>query len=123
MLALSFVLLCAAALMGVVLAILYLRGSRRPPPLKLAPPAHGALGAVGLAAIGLAIFRGLPPSRMGTGGFAPLAAGLFAAAFALGLAIAFSAWRRGRPTGALVGAHASLAVAGLVVLLALVALG
>jgi hypothetical protein len=71
----------------------------------------------------LALARGLPPSQMGTGGFAPIAAGLLAAAFSLGLALAFLSWRRGRPGGALVGAHASFAIAGFVLLLALVALG
>lgn len=119
----AFAILCAAVLSGSALAVLYARGARSRPPHKAVPPLHGALGAAGLLTLLLALLRGVPPSHMGTGGFAPLAAGLLAAAFCLGLALALLAWRRGRPAGAVVGAHASLAIAGFVLLLALVALG
>lgn len=123
MLTLAFAILCAVVLSGSMLAIRYTRGAGHWRPHRAAPPAHGALGTASLAALLVAILRGLPPSHMGTGGFAPLAAGLIAGAFCLGLALALSSRRRGRPGGALVGAHAGLAVAGFVLLSALIALG
>jgi hypothetical protein len=81
---------------------------------------HGVLGTAGLAALLLALRAGLPPSAMGTEGFGPAAAGFVALAFVLGLAIAL--FRR-RPPGVLVAAHASLAIAGFVVLWTLASLG
>jgi hypothetical protein len=120
---LAFLMLCVAVLSGSALAVLYVRGARSRPAPKAVPPLHGALGAAGLLALLFALLRGLPPSHMGTGGFAPTAAALLGAAFCLGLAVALLSWRKGRPAGALVGLHASLAIAGFVVLLALVALG
>ncbi|HEV2301150.1 MAG TPA: hypothetical protein VGR91_06215 [Stellaceae bacterium] len=119
----AFGILCAAVLTGSALAILYARGAQPWPPHRAAAPIHGMLGAAGLVALVLALVRGLPRSHMGTGGFAPLATGLVAAAFCLGLVLALTSWHRGRPAGALVGAHASLAIAGFVVLSVLVALG
>ena len=114
---LGFALLCAAAAIGGLLAIAYLRGRPVRPRLALL---HGALGAAGLAALLRALRRGLPMSAMGTGGFGQ------AAALLLGLALALGVWfalRRCRPAGALVGAHAGLAIAALVLMLTLVALG
>lgn len=119
---LAFYLCCAAVALGAGLAVHFLRGPalRRPPwPLPLA---HGALGAAGLAALILALRRGLPASPWGTAGFGPAANVLLALALALGLAIALVGWRR-RPPGLLVAVHASIAVAGFVVLWTLVSLG
>jgi len=65
----------------------------------------------------------LPPSATGTTGFGPAAAVLVSVALMLGLAIAHAAWRRRRPAGVLVGIHVSVAVAGFVVLWALLGLG
>jgi hypothetical protein len=60
---------------------------------------------------------------MGTAGFGDVSAALLVFALLLGLVIGRAAWRGRRPAGALIGAHAGAAVAGLVVLLALIALG
>ncbi|HLY80848.1 MAG TPA: hypothetical protein VKQ70_15805 [Caulobacteraceae bacterium] len=116
----AFALLCAAAALGGGLALVYLQGRR---PGAWVALAHGALGAAGLVFLLLALGRGLPPGAMGTAGFAPMAAGLLALALALGIAMEAAAWRQRRPAGALVATHAGLAVAGLVMLLAVVALG
>jgi hypothetical protein len=124
MLVLAFVLLCAAAAIGGGLAVLYLRR----PQAKPAPPApvlatHAALGAASLAVLLVALGRGLPPTGIGAAGLGPTAAALLAMALAIGLLLAHASWRRRRPGEMLVGLHAGLAVAGLVVLLALIATG
>lgn len=122
MLTLAFALLCAAALLGAVLAIRYLAGvGFRLLPAAL-PPIHGVIGAAGLAALILAWRHGLRPTKFGTAGFGATAAILLGLALAIGLVIGLVAWRRRRPAGTLVGAHAGLAIAGLVMLLTLVAL-
>ena len=121
MLILAFALLCGAALFGAALAICYLAQTCRAQP-AVVPAAHGLAGAAGLAVLLLALHRGLPHTSLGTGGFGPIAAVLLALALAVGLATAPAAWRRRRPSGALVAAHAGLAIVGLVMLLTLVAL-
>jgi hypothetical protein len=113
---LAFGLLCAAAAIGGGLAVVYLRD--RPTPQALAA-LHGILGAASLALLLAAMRRGLPAHGMGTAGFGPTAAALLALALTLGF---FFALRRRRPAGALVGAHAGVAIAALVLLLTLVAL-
>lgn len=120
---LSFALLCAGSVLGSALALLYLAGRARRPPRAALAAAHGLLGAAGLAVLGAALLRGLPRHGMGTEGFGRIGAGLLACALLLGLALAGSRWRRRRPPGALVGGHASLAVAALVMLLTLISLG
>lgn len=119
MLALAFWIACAAVAMGTVLAAVYIRGPQAPWAVALV---HGMLGAASLGLLLTALTAGLPRSGMGTASFGPIAAGLFALALALGLALGIGAWRRRRPPGVLVGAHAGLAIAGFVVLLALFAL-
>jgi hypothetical protein len=117
----AFALLCAAVLIGAGLAVAYLRGPQAKPPHRAVALVHGMLGGAGLAALLAALRHGLPQTGMGTSGFGAITAALLAAAFALGLALAVT-WRWRRPSGALVGAHASLAIAGFVVLLTLIAL-
>jgi hypothetical protein len=120
---LAFAVLCAAALIGVGLAVRYLRGSTARPARPTIPAVHGAVGAAGLAVLLAAHGRQRPPSAMGTAGFGATSAALLGLALLLGLVIAAALWRGRRPAGALVGAHAGFAIAGLVVLLALIVLG
>lgn len=123
MLHLAFAILAAAALIGVGLAVFYLRGPsalRLPPALPLV---HGALGAAGLGLLIVVLRHGLPPTDNGTAGFGLIAAGFFGLALVLGLLIASVAWRGRRPGGLVVATHASVAIAGIVVLAVLVALG
>jgi hypothetical protein len=105
------------------LAVAFLRGPAAPRPPWPIAAAHGAIGTAGLALLLVALGRGAPPSTAGTTGFGPAAALLFALALAFGLAIAIAAVRRRRPAGLLVAIHASLAVAGFVVLWTVVSLG
>jgi len=123
MLALALALLCAAAAVGAGMAVRYLRGRAAKPPAAVTRAAHATLGASSLAALLLALSRGLPPTHMGTGGFAVTTAVLLGLALLFGLRLAILSWRRRRPSEGLVGTHAGFAVAALVLLLALVSLG
>jgi len=122
MLHLAFAVLAAAALFGAGLAILYLRGPSAPRLPRALPLVHGALGAAGLILLTVVLRHGLPPTDNGTAGFGLVAAGFFGLALVLGLLIATVAWRGRRPGGLVVATHASVAIAGIVVLAALVAL-
>lgn len=122
MLPAALALLAAAAMLGGGLAVRYFRGPAAKPPAAAVRAAHAALGAAGLAVLLLALRRGLPPTQMGTGGFAATAAVLLGFALLFGLRLAMLAWRRRRPSEGLVGAHAGLAVAALVLLLAVLTL-
>ena len=122
MLGLAFGLLCVAAAIGCGLALRYLRAPRPKAVAAAIPIAHGAIGAASFAALLLALRRGLPPPAMGTAGFGVAAAVLLALALGFGLLLAHAAWRRQRPAGLIVGTHAALAIAALVLLLTLVAL-
>jgi hypothetical protein len=120
MLLLALLLLSGAAAIGGGLAVLYLRG-RTPP--GLVPVVHAVFGVAGIVAFRIALRRGLPHPGMGTAGFGPTATVLLALAFLLGLRLAWLGWRGRRPSELLVGSHALLAIAGLVLVLSLVALG
>jgi hypothetical protein len=117
---LAFYLFCAAVALGAGLAINFMRGaaaSRPPWPIGVT---HGVFGAAALAVLLWLLRNGPPPSEMGTAGFAPTAAIMLGLALVLGLGIAL--YRR-RPPGVLIAAHASLAIAGFVVLWTVVSLG
>jgi hypothetical protein len=116
---LAFAILCGAAIIGSGLAVLYLRG-KPVPGVVLA--VHAALGVASIIALRIALRGGLPQTGMGTAGFGRAATVLLALAFLIGLRIAWLGWRRRRPSELLVGAHALFAVAGLVLVLSLVAL-
>ena len=115
----AFYILCATVALGSASALPYLRVTARrlPWPIRLA---HGVLGAAGLAVLFGALYRGLPPSMMGTAGFGPASAVFIGLALILGLAIVLC---RARPPGVLVAFHAGLAIAGFVVLWTVVSLG
>ncbi len=123
MIKLAFELLCVAGLIGLALALLHLRGLGSRPPHPAIAALHGGVGATSLGVLLAALGGERPHHPMGTAGFGRTAVGMLAVALALGLAIAWARWRRHRPSGALVGAHAGFAIAGLVVLWALIALG
>lgn len=120
---LALAILCVAALIGAALALGYMRRPAARTAHPALPACHGVVGAAGLAVLLAALGRGLPRRAMGTGGFGRISAALLALALVFGLGIAWASWRGQRPAGALVGAHAAVAIAGLVVLWALLALG
>jgi len=117
MLTLAFVVLCAAALIGSSLALLPV------PPHRALPVVHGVVGAAGLGILLRASTRSSKHAAMGTAGFDRVSAALLGGALLLGLSIAARDWFDRPRTAALIGAHAGFAIAGLTVLLALIALG
>lgn len=120
---LAFALSAAATAIGLVLACLYLWGGGGQQPRRAFALLHGVFGAAGLGVLLAGLGRMHPHSAMGTAGFGGISATLFGLALLLGLAIAGARWRGRPPAGALIGAHAGLAITGLVMLLTLIALG
>ena len=122
MVALSFCLLLIAGALGGVLAARHL-GTGVAPPSRTIGVVHGILGAVGLAALLLAL-RG--PARgvaLGVGSFGRIAAGLLVVALVAGLVILGMRWRDRRLPGAVIGVHATIAISGIVILAAYTLLG
>jgi hypothetical protein len=109
LLLLSFVLLMVAALLGTALAGLHLKGGLPRWPFGVL---HGLLGGVGLGALLLALHGPPRGEAMGVGSFGRVAAVLLAAAL-----------RRRRVPGVVIGAHAFVAVSGVVVLAAYTLVG
>ena len=123
MLLTSFTVLLTAALIGIVLGAMHLAAGRA---VRVPWPAwvlHGLLGATGLAILLLGL-RGPPRGvAMGVSGFGRFAAVVLVAALLVGLVILSGRLRR-RPVSVLtLGLHATLAIGGVVVLAAYVAMG
>ena len=89
---------------------------------RLLGPLHGVLGAMGLTALVIALARHPVPAQVGLGGFGAGAEILLGLALLLGLFVVLSALRRRRPAGLLLGAHATLAIAGITLVLAIASL-
>ncbi len=118
MLTAAFAGLAAAVALGTALAIIHLRGRTAPAipwPLRTL---HALLGIGGLACLLLSL-RG-PPRGLdqGVASFGAISAGLIAVAALAGLGILFMHVVKKRRAGSLIGLHATLAVAGFVILLA-----
>jgi hypothetical protein len=118
MILLAFAVLSLAVVIGSGLAIQFMRGKAVRRLHWAVGLVHALVGIAGMVPLVIVVRRGAPASAMGTGSFAAYSAGLFGSALILGLVIALYAWRR-RPPGIVVGAHASLAIAGYVLLLVL----
>ncbi|MGB8181576.1 MAG: hypothetical protein WCF13_04320 [Stellaceae bacterium] len=123
MMHLAFDVLAITALIGAGLAVHYLRGPAAKAPHPLLLLVHGALGTAGLGLLLAVLHHGLPQTDNGTSGFGIIAAACFGVALAFGLVIALVVWRGRRPSGFVIATHASIAIAGLVVLATLVVLG
>jgi hypothetical protein len=115
MLALSTLLLALAVLVGSGIALFALRAAAPP---KLAPAVlHGLLALAGYALLILAL--GGPPRGVAAGAasFGLIAAIALALAALPGLLLFAQHLRKRRLAGGLIGLHASLAIAGFVILL------
>ncbi len=112
----TFIVLAIAVLLGSILAVLQLREGAAPPPWPFGA-LHGLIGLCGLALLALAL-RGPPRGvEQGTGSFGAIAAVLIAMAAAIGLGQFILRLSGRRLPGALIGAHATLAVGGFVILM------
>ncbi len=119
MLLVALAILSVTVVLGIVLALLYLRGL---PPHWMTGALHGVLGAAGLTTLVLAL-RGPPRGVLtGVASFGAIAAVLVAGALALGLGIA-ALVRRSRSVGPVIVVHGALAITAYVLLLAYVSLG
>ena len=119
MLLLSLLLACAGSVMGMVLATLHGLGQR--PPLW-SGLAHGAAGVAGLGVL-LAALEG-PPRGVALGGasFGAVAAAMLGAAALAGVLMLVLRLRGTRSSVMLVGAHATVALFGVIVLAAYLSL-
>lgn len=113
----SFWIVSAAALLGVVLTLLY--GTGRRGGLRIAGPLHGLIGASGLALLVLALRGPTRGAAYGVNGFGTTAAVLLGCAVPLGLLVLRSRLRRRDPMF-VIGVHATVAIFGLVLLAAYV---
>jgi hypothetical protein len=111
----AFDIIGIAVLAGATLAILYLRREAAAPPWWLAAT-HAVFALAGWGCLLLAL-RGPPRGvEQGTGSFGMIAAVLIAMAAAVGAAILAARIAGRRPGEILVGAHATLAIGGFVIL-------
>jgi hypothetical protein len=112
----AFIVLAIAVLLGSVLAVLHLREGTAPPPW-LFGVLHGLIAIAGLGLLALAL-RG-PPRGVaeGVGSFGTIAAMLLGLAALIGLMQLAARLRQRWLSGALIGAHATLAIGGFIVLL------
>ena len=80
---------------------------------------HGLVGVVGFALL-LASLAGAPPRgvSLGAGSFGEVATGLLGVGLLPGIASFVTRWRRGTPSVLVIGVHATLAIGGLVLLVA-----
>lgn len=111
----AFALLTVAVLMGALLAVPYLREGAAAP-LALGA-LHGAIALAGLALLALALSGPPRGIEQGVGSFGAIATVLIALAALFGLVQFVLRLCRRRLPGGLVGAHATLAVGGFIVLL------
>ena len=110
----SFLILLTAGTSGAALAALHLRSAARPPRAAFGA-LHGLMGSAGLLGLVIAL-RGPPRGvAMGVGAFGMIAAVLFSVALVVGLALLVL---RRRLSGAIIALHASIAIAGIVILAA-----
>ena len=110
--------LTVAVVLGVTLAIRYIRGGR----WKLVGIVHGLVGATGLGLLLLMLQGPRHGDAMGAGSFGIVASVLFAIALAFGLIIPPAAARSVRAAGAVIATHASLAITAFVLFLAWISL-
>ncbi len=118
MLIAAFVILGIAVLLGSVLAALHLRAAGMATRTAALPALHALIALGGLACL-LAALRGPPRGlETGTADFGTIAAALMALAALLGAGFLALRLLKRRIAGSLIGIHATLAVAGFVVLAA-----
>jgi hypothetical protein len=122
MLLFSFCLLLIAALVGSLLAALHLQAETARPGAMFGV-LHGLLGAVGFAALLLALQGPARGAAMGVGSFGRVAATLLSVALLAGLLIVAMRLLARPIPGLVIGIHATIAVSGIVILAAYTLVG
>jgi hypothetical protein len=118
MLIAAFVILGIAVLLGALLAVLHLRAADTATPTAALAALHALIAIGGFACL-LAALRGPPRGlETGTAEFGAIAAVLMGSAALLGGGFVALRLLKRRIAGGLIGIHATLAVAGIVVLAA-----
>ncbi len=121
MLSAALVILSATVVLGIALALLYLRGRIRPP--WIVGVLHGLSGTAGIATLMLAL-RGPPRGLLnGVASFGAIAAVIACVALVAGLGVVTLARRSGRGVGLMIAMHGGLAITAYVLLVAYVSLG
>ena len=122
MLTVATVVLVLALVIGTAAAVPWLRRDAQPPTSWLAA-AHGIAAVAGFGILVAALADSRRGAATGTQSFGMIAALLLGAAALIGLAMLATHVLRRRVAGALVGIHATLAVAGFVILAVYAMLG
>jgi hypothetical protein len=119
----AFIIVAVAVLLGSALGVMHLHSEGHTAPPRLLAALHGIFGIGGFGCLALAL-RG--PARgldQAIGAFGAIAAALIALTALLGVSFIATRLRERRPTGLLIGIHATLAVSGFVILAAYVFAG
>ncbi len=120
MFSLALLLLTGTAMLGSAAAVLFLNGKAAALRLRVVAPLHGLLGGAGLIVLLLAL-RGPPRGEgLGVAGFGQIAAVLLGMALLLGGTILLRRLLNRHLTDLIVGLHATIAIAGIVILAAYV---
>ena len=122
MLALATIIIGLAVVIGAAAAVTWLRGDGRPAPTWLTAT-HGLAALAGLALLIVALAGARKGAATGTQSFGTIATVLLTTAALIGLAMLATHVLKRRVSGALVGIHATLAIAGFVILAVYAALG
>jgi hypothetical protein len=118
----ALIFLLLAASLGSYLAVGFLRGTPPPAAGVMLGLVHGVIGAAGLLELFVALGSVHHLATYGLSGFGTGAEVLLCLAILLGLVVAVPAWTGKRPSGLVVGAHASAAITALVLVIAIVIL-
>lgn len=118
----ALIFLLLAASLGAYLAIGFLRGVPPPAGGVVLGLVHGVIGAAGLLELFVALGSVRNLATYGLSGFGTGAEVLLCLTILLGLAVAIPAWSGRRPSGLVVGVHASAAITALALVAAIVIL-
>jgi hypothetical protein len=123
MLITAFAILGVAVLLGLLLAILYLRTGRGLTPPRMLAPFHGLLAITGFICLVLALGGPHRQAPVGTASFGTVAIVLFVLAILIGGTMFAARLRKKSFSQMTIGVHATLAVGGFVVLAAYIFAG
>ncbi|MDD2877566.1 MAG: hypothetical protein PHT60_09375 [Acidiphilium sp.] len=118
-----FGILVVAAALGGYLASGYLRDIPPSNVNRMIGVVHGAIGTLGFMGLVVALARPEPLATIGLRGFGRGAEVLLGLALGFGLLVVLASWQGKRPSGLVIGVHASVAITAIVLVSAIVVLG